>query len=33
VELLIEERITLHQVPRVLEEVLTGERLKYVVEF
>jgi D-arabinose 1-dehydrogenase-like Zn-dependent alcohol dehydrogenase len=33
VALLIEDRITLDHVPYALEEVLTGERLKYVVEF
>jgi threonine dehydrogenase-like Zn-dependent dehydrogenase len=32
-ELLVEERITLEQVPRALEEILAGQRLKYVVEF
>jgi D-arabinose 1-dehydrogenase-like Zn-dependent alcohol dehydrogenase len=32
-ELLIEDHITLKHVPRALEEVLTGERLKYVIEF
>jgi D-arabinose 1-dehydrogenase-like Zn-dependent alcohol dehydrogenase len=33
VELLIEGRITLAQVPRALEEIIAGQRLKYVVEF
>jgi D-arabinose 1-dehydrogenase-like Zn-dependent alcohol dehydrogenase len=33
VELLIEGCITLAQVPRALEEIIAGQRLKYVVEF